>query len=218
MSATLRWTLLQALAWVLTRDHDLVAEIVRPAADGAAYTPMWLIVNCARGREDLSLTRDAWLPLAVRIGAGDERDRIRADGRPALPGHAVSDRQPLTRASRDLQIKSEHHTPGRECFLSGDSDDQRNWYDVELFACDVEYAFPGANAQPQATSSSPTKRTIPGQQQSVLEAVAALFPEGIGPGYPAQQRNHDINQWLRRSGRSASEATIRRALSAIDRS
>ncbi|MGU3362894.1 hypothetical protein ACLBWX_21440 [Methylobacterium sp. M6A4_1b] len=128
-----------------------------------------------------------------------------------------TDRQPLTIEARDLQLCGGRQTPGRECFLAGESDGQRIWCEVELFADDVALAFPGPDAKPKPASPLHAKQSVPRKQRSVLQAVAALFPEGIPSGYPAQRRDHQIAEWLTGKGIPVSQPTIRRALSAIDR-
>ncbi|GJD46810.1 hypothetical protein AFCDBAGC_4694 [Methylobacterium cerastii] len=225
MSATLpteRWSLLQAVAWVFTRDGSLVDDIGRAAAAGEPWTTMSLVVRTglveSNGR---TLLRDGWQPLAERIvargSATDARGTdgtVRADGCPALNGAMPSHRQALTIEARDLHLDGERDAPGLECFLAGTSEAQRCWYDVEVIAADVERAFPGAmSLTPAATSRGAGGAAKTDRRRAVIEAISTMWPEGRWPlGYPAKRRNAEIRAHLQAAGVEAGDATIRRAL------
>lgn len=139
-----RWTLLQALAWVITRDQQLVDEIgTPPAADAPALTLTWLIVRATvLLKRELSVA-SAWRELSEGIVAGS----VRADGQPEEADGLVGERQRLSVEARDLVADSERFAPRRECFLAPQAQGPRIWLNVEVSAHDVQKAFPASGVR-----------------------------------------------------------------------
>lgn len=202
-----RWSLLQALAWVMKRDEDLTAAASPSASDGDPRDPLWLIIRTAPNGSSFSM-HDAWQELAAAIVSGC----LAADGRPDRADGELTDRTPLTVEARDLSVDGERSRKGRECFLAGDSLGQRSWFDVELSQEDVMRNFPGAGGQ-LASGLCRKVSARPGKEAAVQNAVVELWPTGVPAGYPAKSRADEIAGLLRTRGISVSGATIRRALS-----
>lgn len=205
-----RWSLLQALAWVMKRDEDLTAAARPSASDGDPRDPLWLIIRTAPNGACFSM-HDAWQELAAAIVSGC----LAADGRPAQSDGELTDRTPLTIEARDLSVDGERGRKGRECFLAGDSLGQRSWFDVELSQEDVIRHFPGAAGQ-LAPRPCPKVSSRSGKEVAVQNAVVELWPTGVPAGYPAKSRDDEIAGLLRTRGISVSGATIRRALSSLE--
>jgi hypothetical protein len=132
-----RWKLLQALAWVMTRDEDLSVLAGMDVIEGNSLTPTWLNVAAAQAGTKLGVS-EAWRRLADEIVC----NHVAADGRPDRVDGQLTDRVPLRIEARDLMLDGERHEHWRHCFLTGTSPGQRSWFDVELSKQHILNRFP----------------------------------------------------------------------------
>lgn len=133
-----RWSLLQALAWVLSRDRKLVVDADLILVDEFPRTPLWLAVRAAISTKGEVSIGSAWRQLAEALASGT----VNATGCPERADGELFDRQALTIEARDLVVDGDRHTPGRHCYLAATSLAQRNWFEVEMSARDLERTFP----------------------------------------------------------------------------
>lgn len=196
-----RWTLAQALVWVLSRDHALTEQVGKEQVD-----PLWIAVRCCTVPDAGPVS--AWRELRGHIVAGS----IYADGRPGDHSGPKGDRDPIKVVAPDLRLDGERHSLGRECFLSGDVAEQSCWYAVEMTAENVTACFPvGPSSIPTATDPG---LSLSAKQTAVLGGVRELWPSGIPMGFSHKDRNARIEEHLLLQGVRVAPATIGRALRA----
>jgi hypothetical protein len=202
-----RWTLLQALAWVASRDFGLVEEAGR--TDEFVRTDTWLTVAIRNVLGKNVKTSTQWRGLADAIACG----KVKATARPALGDAPIADREALTDDAPHLFVDGDRDSIGRGCFLTGESEAQRSWFDVQVDAAGLLEAFPAPGARNSKDRARQGTEAAPGLQQAVLGVVDELWPQGVPVGLHVQSRDDQIRKALKAKGIPAKVgvSTIQRA-------
>ncbi|TXM64520.1 hypothetical protein [Methylobacterium sp. WL120] len=131
-----RWSIVQALSWVLSRDEAFVKAIGSAQDPPTSYTHLSVMMRAAGFKVDKlgQFERE----LIAGIANGD----VKADGEPGRDYESRRDRRGIGSVARGSHIDFISQCEGDGFFLEPQTEQQSRWYEVEIDSSTLCIFFP----------------------------------------------------------------------------